>query len=63
MVAVRDRILGAIKAAEEDGGVEMDKLIMTLSTIAPVIINQEVEKFLEEGIIFEPRPGKVRYLG
>ena len=61
--AVKDRILGAIKAAEEDGGIEMDKLIMTLSTIAPVIINQEVEKFLEEGIIFEPRPGKVRYLG
>ena len=63
IVAVRDKILGAIKAAEEDGGIEMDKLIMTLSTIAPVIINQEVEKFLEEGIIFEPRPGKVRYLG
>ena len=63
MNAVKDKILGAIKAAEEDGGIEMDKLIMTLSNIAPVIINQEVEKFLEEGIIFEPRPGKVRYLG
>ena len=63
MVAVKDRILGAIKAAEEDGGIEMDKLIMTLANIAPVIINQEIEKFLEEGIIFEPRPGKVRYLG
>jgi RPA family protein len=61
--AVRDRILGAIKSSEEDGGIEMDKLIMTLSGIAPVIINQEVGKFLEEGIIFEPRPGKVRYLG
>jgi RecG-like helicase len=61
--AVRDRILGAIKSGEEDGGIEMDKLIMTLSSISPVIISQEVEKFLEEGIIFEPRPGKVRYLG
>lgn len=63
MANVRDKILGAIKSAEEDGGIEMDKLIMTLSNIAPVIINQEVEKFLEEGIVFEPRPGKVRYLG
>ncbi|MEX2017449.1 MAG: OB-fold nucleic acid binding domain-containing protein [Candidatus Pacearchaeota archaeon] len=63
MNAVKDKILGAIKAAEEEGGIEMDKLIMTLSNITPVIINQEVEKFLEEGIIFEPRPGKVRYLG
>ena len=23
----------------------------------------EIQKFLEEGIVFEPRPGKVRYLG
>jgi len=60
---VRDKILGAIKNSEDDGGIEMDKLIMTLSNIAPVIINQEVEKFIEEGIVFEPRPGKVRYLG
>lgn len=63
IIAVKDRILGAIKSAEEDGGIEMDKLIMTLSNISPVIITQEVGKFLEEGIIFEPRPGKVRYLG
>ncbi|MEK6830095.1 MAG: OB-fold nucleic acid binding domain-containing protein [Nanoarchaeota archaeon] len=63
IIAVKDKILGAIKSAEDDGGIEMDKLIMTLSNISPVIINQEVEKFLEEGIIFEPRPGKVRYLG
>jgi hypothetical protein len=27
------------------------------------IINQEIQKLLEEGIIFEPRPGKVRWLG
>ena len=63
IIAVKDKILGAIKSAEDDGGIEMDKLIMALGNISPVIINQEVEKFLEEGIIFEPRPGKVRYLG
>lgn len=63
IIAVRDKILGAIKSAEEEGGIEMDKLIMALPNIAPVIISQEVEKFLEEGIVFEPRPGKVRYLG
>ena len=63
IIAVKDKILGAIKSAEDEGGIEMDRLIMTLSNISPVIINQEVEKFLEEGIIFEPRPGKVRYLG
>jgi hypothetical protein len=60
---VKDKILSAIKSAEEDGGIEIDKIIMTLRDISPVIINQEIQKFLEEGIVFEPRPGKVRYLG
>jgi RPA family protein len=63
IIAVKDRILGEIKNAEENGGIEMDKLIMDLRDISPEIINQEVHKFLEEGIVFEPRPGKVRYLG
>ncbi|MFC1682452.1 OB-fold nucleic acid binding domain-containing protein [Nanoarchaeota archaeon] len=63
IVAVKDKILRAIKVSEDDGGVEMDKLIMQLNDISPTIINQEVEKFIAEGIVFEPRPGKVRYLG
>ncbi|MBU0958917.1 MAG: hypothetical protein KKB31_03140 [Nanoarchaeota archaeon] len=63
IIAVKDRILGAIKNAEETGGIEKDKLIMDLNDISPEIINQEVQKLLEEGIAFEPRPGKVRYLG
>lgn len=63
MAAVRDRILRKIKNSEEDGGIEVDRLIMGLQDIAPVIINQEIQRFIEEGIVFEPRPGKVRYLG
>ncbi|MDP2628674.1 MAG: OB-fold nucleic acid binding domain-containing protein [Nanoarchaeota archaeon] len=63
MVAVKDKILGAIKSAEEDSGIEVDKLVMILRDISPVIIKQEIQKFLEEGIIFEPRPGMVKYLG
>lgn len=63
ITAVKDRILGTIKAAEEEGGIEMDKIIMNLRDVSPEIINQEVHKLLEEGIVFEPRPGKVRYLG
>jgi len=63
IIAVKDRILGSIKNAEENGGIEVDKIIMNLKEISPTIINQEIQKFLEEGIIFEPRPGKVRYLG
>ena len=63
IIAVKDKILGAIKSAEEEGGIETDKIIMGLKEIAPVIINQEIQKLLEEGIIFEPRPGKLRWLG
>ncbi|MEK6918226.1 MAG: OB-fold nucleic acid binding domain-containing protein [Nanoarchaeota archaeon] len=63
IIAVKDRILREIKNYEEEGGIERDKLIMNLKDITPVIIEDEVQKFLEEGIIFEPRPGKVRYLG
>jgi len=63
IIAVKDKILGAIKSAENEGGIEIDRIIMSLKDISPVIINQEIQKFLEEGIVFEPRPGKVRYLG
>lgn len=63
MIAVKDKILGTIKNAEDEGGIEIDKIIMDLRDISTAIINQEIQKFLEEGIIFEPRPGKVRYLG
>lgn len=63
IIAVKDKILGAIKSAEEEGGIEIDRIIMGLKDVSPVIINQEIQKFLEEGIVFEPRPGKVRYLG
>ncbi len=63
IVAVKDRILGAIKNAEENGGIEKETIIMNLKDISPSIITQEIQKLIEEGIVFEPRPGKVRYLG
>ena len=63
IVAIKDSIISLIKDAEEEGGIEKEQLIIKLKDISPDIINQEIRKFLEEGIIFEPRPGKVRYLG
>jgi len=61
--AVKDKILDIIKNAEKDGGIEVDAVIMNNRDASPEIINQELRKLLEEGIIFEPRPGKVRWLG
>ncbi len=63
IIAVKDKILGIIKNAEKDGGIEMDTIIMDLREVSPEMINQEIKKLLEEGIIFEPRPGKIRWLG
>ena len=61
--AIKDKIIELIKKAEEQGGMEMDQMIMELRETSPEAINQEVQKLIEEGIVFEPRPGKVRYLG
>jgi len=63
IVAIKDKILEFIKVSEDNGGIEVDKIIMSLRDNSPDIINQEIKKLLEEGIIFEPRPGKLRWLG
>lgn len=63
MIAIKDKILEKIKSAEEEGGIDLDKIILELRDTSPEIINQEIKKLLEEGIIFEPRPGRVRWLG
>lgn len=61
--AIRDKLLEKIKNSEEAGGIDLDSLIIEFKEASPEIINQEVQKFLEEGIAFEPRPGRIRYLG
>jgi RPA family protein len=63
ITAIKDKILEKIKNAEEQGGIDTEKLIMEITEATPEMINQEIKKLLEDGIIFEPRPGKVRYLG
>ena len=63
IIAIKDNILGLIKEAEPNQGINLDEIIMKIRDTSPDIINQEIKKMLEEGIIFEPRPGRVRYLG
>lgn len=63
IVALKDKILDAIKNSEEEGGIDTDKIITDFREASPDLINQEIQKLLEEGIIFEPRPGRLRYLG
>ena len=51
-----------IKEAEANEGIDKDQIIMSIKS-QPKLITQEIQKLLEEGIIYEPRPGRVRYLG
>lgn len=60
--ALRENIVSTLKKEESNGGVNIEDLIITLKS-TPEIINTEIRKLLEEGIAYEPRPGKLRYLG
>ena len=63
IIAIMDRIFDIIKNSESEGGIETERLILRLQEFSPAIISKEIQKLLEEGIIFEPRPGRLRYLG
>ena len=60
---VKDKILDAIQKSEDDGGIDTEQIIIKFQETSPEEIQTEVQKLLEEGIIFEPRPGRLRYLG
>ncbi|MBI2628735.1 OB-fold nucleic acid binding domain-containing protein [Candidatus Pacearchaeota archaeon] len=61
ILALTDQIKQRIKDSEPEG-ISSEKLIMELHS-APELINQEIKKALEQGIIYEPRPGLLRWLG
>ena len=61
--SLREQIIDIIKAGEDEGGVDTEQLIIKLKDSTPDSINQEITKLLEDGTIYEPRPGRVRYLG
>lgn len=59
---IKDKILTMIKDAEAEGGIDTEKIILELKE-SPDVINKEIKKLLEDGVTYEPRPGKIRYLG
>lgn len=61
-VALKDKIIDMLKATEKDGGLDIERLILELKE-HPDVINQEIRKLLEGGIAYEPRPGRLRWLG
>ena len=63
IIAIKDKILELIKNSEENGGIETEEITQKFHETSQAIITQEIQKLLEEGIVFEPRPGKIRWLG
>jgi RPA family protein len=61
--ALRDEIIDRIRDAESKEGIDKEEIILNLKDNNPEVIHQEIKKLLEEGIIYEPKPGIVRYLG
>ena len=61
--AFRDQIIELIKISEVYQGIDKDEIIMKLNNIKPEIISQEVQRLIEDGLIYESKPGRVRYLG
>ncbi len=59
---LKDVIMSKIKSSETDGGIDSDTIVMDVEA-SPELINDEIKKLLEEGLIYEPRPGRLRYLG
>jgi RPA family protein len=59
----RDQIIEIIKSGEATGGASTEDIILKIKSASPEIINSEIIKLIEDGLAYEPRPGKVRWLG
>ncbi len=62
LAQLKDKIISMVKDAEKTNGLEVEKLILELKE-HPDVINKEIKRLLEDGMVYEPRPGKLRYLG
>ncbi|MBS3091026.1 OB-fold nucleic acid binding domain-containing protein [Candidatus Pacearchaeota archaeon] len=62
LTELKDKLTNMIKEAEKDSGIDVEKIILELKE-PPEIINKEIKKLLEDGLIYEPRPSRLRWLG
>lgn len=60
--SLREIILDKIKKGDTSGGIDKEQLILDTEA-SPEVINAEIKHLLEEGMVYEPRPGVLRYLG
>ncbi|MCL6500423.1 MAG: hypothetical protein K6T16_00080 [Candidatus Pacearchaeota archaeon] len=61
-MSLRERIVDMIKASEAEEGIDIDKIILGFNSHKVEEINMIITALLEEGTIYEPRPGRLRIL-
>ena len=61
--ALRDEVINLIRDSESKEGIDKEEIILKIKDSRPELVSQEIQKLLEEGIAYEPKPGRVRYLG
>lgn len=62
-LGAREQIIEMIKAGSQNGGISTEEIILKVKSAQPEVINNEILHLLEDGLIYEPRPGIVRWLG
>ena len=62
LAALKEKIVDLLRTSEKDGGIDIEKIVLDLKE-HPDVINPEIKRLLEDGIAYEPRPGKLRWLG
>jgi RPA family protein len=59
----REDIMELVKNAEKKDGIDKEEIITNFKNVKSEVITQEIRRLLEDGMIYETRPGRVRYLG
>jgi RPA family protein len=59
----RDQIIEIIKSNQDSNGASTEDIILKIKSAPPELIHSEIIKLIEDGIVYEPRPGRVRWLG
>ncbi len=59
---VKDKLIELVRNADSSGGIDIEKIILELKEPADTI-SKEIKRLLEDGVAYEPRPGRLRWLG
>lgn len=62
LTELKDKIISALKESEKLGGIDKTELAEKLNQ-PKESMEDEIKKLLENGLAYEPRPGKIRWLG